>query len=235
MMGGATRIITKGEELFRQGKYLHTAEILNKLVFAEPNNQRAKDLLADVYEQIGYQKESPSLRNSFLAGAYELRNGIPKGASPKASGPDIIRAMSTDLWLDFLAIRMDGSKVAGKHFVINLVTPDNDEQYVVELSNSTLTNIKGFQADAPNLTITIDRLDRSDLEAVMMGKVTFDEQIESGKARLSGSREPYEVLKNSLVQFHMGFEVLPGTGGTSLTAPNSSFEQPAPSINTVAG
>ena len=85
MMGGASRIIAKGKQLAEQGKYLYAVEILNKLVFAEPSNQTAKDLLADVYEQIGYQKESPSLRNSFLAGAYELRHGIPQGASDRKS------------------------------------------------------------------------------------------------------------------------------------------------------
>ena len=95
--------------------------------------------------------DSPSLRNSFLAGAYELRHGIPKGASPKTAGPDMIRAMSTDLWLDFLGIRLDGSKLAGKRFVMNLITPDNGEKFVVELSNSTLTNIKGQLANKPEI------------------------------------------------------------------------------------
>ena len=67
-----------------QGKYLEAVEILNRLVFAEPKNQAAKDLLADVFEQIGYQKESPSLRNSFLQGAYELRSGLPGGVAGQA-------------------------------------------------------------------------------------------------------------------------------------------------------
>ena len=67
MMGGAEKIMAKGKELYDQGKYRHAIEILNKLVYAEPKNQAAKDLLADVFEQIGYQKESPSVRNSFLA------------------------------------------------------------------------------------------------------------------------------------------------------------------------
>ena len=228
MMGGAEKIMAKGKVLHDQGQYLHAAEILNKLVFAEPANQSAKDLLADVYEQIGYQKESPSVRNSFLAGAYELRNGIPQGASPKASGPDMVRAMTTDLWLDFLGIRMDADKAEGKQFVINFITPDNGEQYVVELSNSTLTNIKGQLAKSPDLTITMNR---SDLEAVMMGAATFDQQIEAGKAKLDGDRKPYDELKTMLVQFNMGFEVLPGTGGTSLTTPANVFQQMPPAIS----
>lgn len=210
MMGGASKVIAKGNQLIAQGKYLHAIEILNKLIFAEPNNQRAKDLLADAYEQLGYQKESPSLRNSFLAAAFELRNGIPKGASPKASGPDMISGMTTGLWLDFLGVRLNSKKVEGKRFVINFVTPDNDEKFVVELSNSTLTNIAGHQARKPDLTLTMKR---SDLETVMMGKATFDKQIDEGKAKLAGNREAYNVLKGALDQFTMDFEILPGTGG----------------------
>jgi alkyl sulfatase BDS1-like metallo-beta-lactamase superfamily hydrolase len=83
-----------------QGKYLEATEILNKLVFAEPKQPgRAKDLLADTFEQLGYQKESPSVRNSFLQGAYELRNGLPGGVPPRTTGPgrdprDVDRAVA---------------------------------------------------------------------------------------------------------------------------------------------
>ena len=70
-----------------EGKYLLAQEILNKLVYAEPQNQAAKDLLADVFEQIGYQQENPGLRNSYLAGAYELRQGIPRAKSPIRAAP----------------------------------------------------------------------------------------------------------------------------------------------------
>jgi alkyl sulfatase BDS1-like metallo-beta-lactamase superfamily hydrolase len=225
MMGGASQIIAKGRELHEQGKYRHAQEILNKLVYAEPGNQEAKDLLADVFEQIGYQQESPSVRNSFLAAAYELRSGIPAGTSPKTSGPDMIRAMTTELWLDFLAIRLDSRKAEGKQFKINLVTPDNKEKFVVELSNATLTSIEGFQADDADLTIFINR---SDLVNTMMGAVSFDEQISSGKATIVGNRQVYEQLKTMLVHFDLGFEIMPGTGARDLTPPKKTFEQEEP-------
>ncbi len=225
MMGGAKKIIAKGRELYDQGKYRHAQEILNKLVYAEPQNQEAKDLLADVFEQIGYQQESPSVRNSFLAAALELRSGIPEGASPKTGGPDMIRAMTTELWLDFMGIRLDSKKAEGKQFKINLVTPDNKEKFVVELSNGTLTNIEGFQADGADLTITIDR---EDLEKTMMGAVSFDEQISAGKAKLVGNRQVYEQLKTMLVHFDLGFEIMPGTGAKDLTPDQKAFEQEQP-------
>jgi alkyl sulfatase BDS1-like metallo-beta-lactamase superfamily hydrolase len=231
MMGGSKKIIAKGKKLYKQGKYRHAQEILNKLVYAEPGNQAAKDLLANIFEQIGYQQESPSVRNSFLAGALELRNGIPSGASPKTAGPDMIRAMTTNLWLDFLAIRLDSKKAEGINFIINLVTPDNDEKFAVELSNATLTNIKGFQAKKPDLTITIDR---ADLEKVMMGATSFDDQIKAGKAKLVGDKKPYEQLKTMLVHFDLGFEILPGTKpATPAKATENPFEQKPPTVKAI--
>ncbi|MCZ6463802.1 MAG: SCP2 sterol-binding domain-containing protein, partial [Proteobacteria bacterium] len=208
MMGGAKKIMAKGNELHEQGKYLEATEILNKLVYAEPQNQKAKDLLADVYEQIGYQQETPGLRNSFLAGAFELRSGFPEGAPPKTSGPDLVRAMSTELFLDFLGIRMDSKKAEGIEFTINLATPDNGEKFLIELSNATLTNVEGYQADDADLTITIDR---ADLESVMMGTKTFAAQIEDGTARIEGNAEVLSQLGSTMIDFDLAFEIIPGT------------------------
>jgi len=208
MMGGADKIMAKGKSLFDQGKYREAYEILNKLVYAEPQNSKAKDLLADVYEQVGYQKESAGVRNSFLSAAYELRHGMPKGVPPKTGGADMIRGMSTELWLEYLGIALDGSKVANQHFIFNLKTPDNGEQFVVELSNSTLTNIKGQQASKPDLTIT---LDRADLEGVMARKTSFDQLVAAGKATFEGDRKPFELLMAAITPFTPTFELLPGT------------------------
>ena len=58
---------------------------MNKLVQAEPDNAEAKDLLADIFEQLGYQQENSGMRNSFLNGAYELRTGIPQGETADSS------------------------------------------------------------------------------------------------------------------------------------------------------
>jgi len=215
MMGGSQKIMTKGMQLYKQGKYREAMEIVNKLVYAEPNNVAAKDLLADIFEQIGYQKESPSVRNSFLGAAYELRHGMPSGASPKSNGPDMIKAMTTELWLNSLAISMDSKKAVGMKFVINLSTPDNGEKFVLEMSNSTLTNIKDQQAKNPTLTIT---LNRSDLEKVMGGQTTFDQLLAEGKVKFEGDRQAFDQLKSALTIFVPDFELMPGTKGKSPAA-----------------
>ena len=57
--------------------------------------------------------------------------------------------MTTELFLNFLGIRMDSRKAEGMRFTINLITPDNGEKFIVELENATLTNIEGFLAKSP--------------------------------------------------------------------------------------
>ena len=221
MMGGSAKIIARGEELLAQDKLLLATEILNKLVFAEPQNQQARRVLADVYEQLGYRAESTSVRNSFLQGAFELRNGQPGGIPPRATGPDVIRAMSTEQWLDFVGISLDPKKAEGMRFTVNLVTPDNGEQYTIEMTNATLTNIKGFQAKNPDLTVTVNR---ADLNQVMMGQSSFDDLIAAGKARFEGDRTGFDRLRTILVPFTPDFEILPGTAAKVPTTPPKPFE-----------
>jgi alkyl sulfatase BDS1-like metallo-beta-lactamase superfamily hydrolase len=208
MMGGAQKIMERGRQLHDEGRYLHAQEIVNKLVQAEPQNQAAKDLLADIFEQLGYQQENPGLRNSYLAAAYELRTGIPQGEAVSSSSPDVIRAMSTELFLNFLGIRMDSRKAEGMRFTINLITPDNDEKFIIELENATLTNIKGFLANKPNLTLTINR---SDLEQTMMGAKTLEAQLADGTAKAQGDVGILKQLASTLVDFDPRFEIMPGT------------------------
>ena len=208
MMGGARKILAKAKDLIASGKYLHATEILNRLVQAEPDNREAKDLLADAFEQIGYQQENPGLRNSFLAAAYELRNDIPNAPITSSSSPDVIRVMTTGQFLDFLAIRMDGRKTRGMKYGINLVTPDNSEKYAIELNNETLTNIRDFQLPKPDLTITINR---SNLEQVMMGRKTLTAMIQDGTAKTKGDTSILAKIGAAMVTFDPRFPIMPGT------------------------
>jgi len=222
MMGGAEKILARGQELFDAGKYKLASEIVDKLVHAEPDNRAAKDLLADVFEQLGYQQENPGLRNSFLAGAYELRSGIPQGERAETAGPDVIRAMSTELFLNFLGIRMDSRKAEGMRFTINLITPDNGEKFLIELDNATLTNLEGFLADDPDLTLVINR---TDLERTMIGEVELEKQIADGTAKVEGDVGVLKKLASTMVDFEPLFEVLPGTKATeSQIAQTNAYE-----------
>ncbi len=222
MMGGSEPILERSRALVEEGRYLLAVELLNPLVYAEPGNERARHLLADAFEQVGYQQESPSVRNSFLAAALELRSGIPTGVAPSSTGPDLIRALSTGQFLDFLGIRLDLAKAQEHEFTINLVTPDNGERFAIELRNGTLTNLQGFLAEDPDLTLTINR---SDLEEAMTGQAPLAQQVADGRAVLDGDPAPLLALADMLVHFELGFEIMPGTGAATASAELDAFAQ----------
>jgi alkyl sulfatase BDS1-like metallo-beta-lactamase superfamily hydrolase len=208
MMGGADNILAKGRSLYDAGRYRHAMEIVNKLVYAEPDDTRAKSLLADIFEQLGYQYESASMRNSFLSATRELRSGTPKSSGVNTGGPDAIRALTTSQWWDAVAIRVDSQKADGISFKLNFVTPDTGERLVIEMSNGTLTNITDQTAPDADATLTINR---SDLLPVMMQQATFAQQIQQGKAELKGEVMPLVKLASTLAEFDPVFEIMPGT------------------------
>ena len=227
MMGGAGQIIARCQALHDAGDYMIASEILTKLVLAEPANQAARELLADVFEQLGYQQENPGLRNSFLSGAYELRNGIPTGETASSSSPDVIRAMSTELFLNFLAIRMDSRKAEGLAFTMNLATPDTGETFLIELRSATLTSIAGYQAEKPDVAMTVNR---SDLEQLMMGTETLESQVASGKVQIAGDASLLMKLAATMVDFDPRFEIFPGTAAQLDMAAHEPFEADTGSV-----
>lgn len=229
MMGGASAILARARTLHDAGDYKLEVEILNKLVQAEPSNGAAKDALADCFEQLGYQQENPGLRNSFLAAAYELRSGIPQGAAVSSASADVIRAMSTELFLNFLAIRMDSRRAEGLELTMNLVTPDNGERFVVELSNATLTNIEGYTDENADLTLTVNR---ADLETVMAGEATFEALLADGRATFEGGIGVLGTLAGLMVEFDPRFEIMPGTkrAGPELATANPYEVEPGAPI-----
>ena len=220
MMGGADAIVSRAQQLLEAGDYLLAVEVLNRLVYAEPEHVAGRRLLADAFEQVGYQQESPSVRNSFLAAALELRSGIPTGVAPKSTGPDLVRALSTLQFLDYLGIRLDSSAVGDVNFVMNLVTPDNGETFVVELSNRTLTSLQGFLSSTPDLTLTIDR---TDLEKTMIGVVPLQQQVASGAAVLEGDPTILLTLAGVLTQFEPTFAIMPGSTPDAAAVPADAF------------
>ncbi|TNE34240.1 MAG: MBL fold metallo-hydrolase, partial [Alphaproteobacteria bacterium] len=108
-MGGADRVIALAKIAMTTGDYRWSSDLLQQLVFADPANSDAKALLADSYEQQGYQAESAIWRNQFLVAADELRNGARQAFATQS--PDMIQAIDTGLLLDSAAARYAPGKL----------------------------------------------------------------------------------------------------------------------------
>jgi alkyl sulfatase BDS1-like metallo-beta-lactamase superfamily hydrolase len=116
---------------------------------------------------------------------------------------------------------MDSRRAEGIEFVMNLVTPDNGERFVVELSNATLTNIQGYTSDNAQLTLTVKR---TDLERVMSGETTLDALLADGTAQFEGDIAILGQLAGLMVDFDPRFEIMPGTSLRTELPETEDFE-----------
>lgn len=205
-MGGADHLLQMARASFDRGEYRWVVEVVNKLVFADPTNQAARNLQADALEQLGYQAENAGWRNSYLVAAQELRNGVPRNLpSLRVSNPDALAAMDTGLLFDYLGVRMNAKKAEGEDFSINLVLPDKNEQYLLELKNSHLNNIKGVQSENAEQTVTIDR---ADLNRLMLKEVSPVRLVFEGKLKSSGNPLLLAKLFGMLDDFDFWFDIV---------------------------
>lgn len=205
MMGGEKHILSQAKISFESGEYRWTAELLNHLIFAQPDNLAAKYLQADTFEQLGYMAESAGWRNNYLAGAWELRNGLPKSLPATRAGPDMLVAMDSELIWDFLGVRLNREKALGKEFKINIQMPDVDQKYLLELKNSHLNNIAEIQDPKADCTVVINR---SDLNLMLLKQTSFMDLMKTGKLKIEGDQQVFVTLLGSLDTFEFWFNIV---------------------------
>ena len=203
-MGGSEHIIEMAKEDFAKGEYRWVAEALDHLVFAQPDNEEAKNLLADTLEQLGFVAESGPWRNFYLSGARELREGVKPAPTPNTASPDVVQNMPIAMMLDYMAVRLNPEKAAGKKLKINFNFTDVNELYSVFLENSTLNNRQG-NADDADTTITTTR---ATLDNIMLGKLTVEKGIESGAIKVKGTKGKFKELQGMLDDFEFWFNIV---------------------------
>ncbi|MBA4696603.1 MAG: MBL fold metallo-hydrolase [Legionella sp.] len=204
-MGGATKIIAQARNDYAQGNYRWVAQVLNHVVFADPNNHEARNLEADALEQLGYQAESGPWRNFYLSGAKELRHGISKGATPDTASPDTIRAMSVDLFFDYLGVKLNGEKASHTVLTLNFVFPDIHAKYLLELNNGSLHHIQGYQSSHADATITINR---EILNQIILKQKTIESTQAHNELKIEGKQDALKQLLSFIDNFDFWFNIV---------------------------
>ena len=203
-MGGAAALLARARADFDKGEYRWVAEVLKHAVFADPANAAARALLADSYEQLGYQAESGPWRSIYLQGAWELRNGVPTSGGTVAAGPDTVMNMPVEMMFDYLAVRLNGPKAAGRRLALNLDFTDSKQQYALVVENGVLNYSRKPVADA-DATLTLDKLA---LAQIQLGKATVQEQVAAGRVRIAGREAAFGEFLALLDRYPFWFDIV---------------------------
>jgi alkyl sulfatase BDS1-like metallo-beta-lactamase superfamily hydrolase len=200
-IGGASRVIALARTAMEGGDYRWSSDLLQQLAFAEPDNAEAKSLLADSYEQQGYQAESAIWRNQFLAAASDLRNGAPESFTTQSA--DLIAAVPTQLLLDSAATRFDPQKLGGD-MTIGLTITDRNETAVIEANGRVMIGRMGPHAMDVDVTISGPR---AMLLAMLFLKRSVAEMRTAG-LKVDGDERNVQRLIDALDPMGAGFPIV---------------------------
>jgi alkyl sulfatase BDS1-like metallo-beta-lactamase superfamily hydrolase len=185
-MGGAAAVREKAEQAYARGDYRWAATLLDHLVFAAPDDERARELLARTYDQLGYQAESGPWRDVYLSGAHELRHGSEGSAFDPAAVADLLRHTPLEQLFAAMATRLDGPEAEGKTMTVNFVFTDLGESHVLTLENSVLHHRRRPEPD-PAADVTV-RLTKDFFLRMVARQAGLREMIFSDDFAVDGSR-----------------------------------------------
>jgi alkyl sulfatase BDS1-like metallo-beta-lactamase superfamily hydrolase len=213
-MGGADAVLARAREDFARGEFRWVAQVASQLVFAEPDNAMARELAADAFEQLGYQAESATWRNAYLYGAKELRDGVMALPNRPPLSPDLVSALGVETLFDYLAIRLDPAKAAGKHWQIEWQVAETGEIVTLNLENCTLTQRPGRRQGAADAVV---RAGRAVLEQAALRPASLAGAIAAGTCRVDGDAGKLAALFDMFDDFRLMFDIVT-PGRAALTA-----------------
>jgi len=204
-MGGPDEVLKKATEAFESGDYRWVVEVVNHLVFADPDNIQARNLQANALEQLGYQSESGQWRNFYLTGARELRNGVLEGAAARTISKDMVSAISLDMFFDYMAVRLNGPKAAGKVLDLDFHFTDSDQHHSVNISNGVLHHRQGTPTAEPDVSI---ELTRNAFVALTMLGTPPDQLVQAGAITVTGNESALTDVLSMLDEFEFWFNIV---------------------------
>ena len=198
-LGSTEAVLLRAKKDYNKGEYQWVAQITKELVFADPSNQKARNLCADALEQLGYQAESGAWRNAYLMGAAELRNGNLSGRARTANGlTNSMRAMTVSMLLDYIAILTDANAAQNDDLTLNLTVTDENEQFYVTRKNGVLLTYPGENRPDAQASVTCRRLQ---LFALMTGQ-------QAGQVQITGDATVLKRLLAYASKFEKTFNVI---------------------------
>lgn len=204
-MGGAEAILARAGTDMEAGNFRFVAQVLNHLVFAQPDNTEARNMLADAYEQMGYLAESAPWRNAYLFGAQELRNVHAGNSKEAVALPDSIGALTSEQVWDLLSVRVNGPRAQDQSIVMRFEFTDTGESTDVRLCNGVLTY--GPTSDENELNVTYV-LSRSDFNRMLTDQERFADLGIGRKNESKGDLTAMDRLLSYLDEFDADFGIV---------------------------
>src|ERR1043165_3398982 len=234
-MGGPDNVLTLAKAAFDEGDYRWVAEVVNHVIFADPDSTQvnpqnptianAKLLQADALEQMGYQAESGPWRNVYLMGAHELRHAVSHFLKPHPLSMAVMSAMTLDQYFDYMGLRFNAFAAQVKPGFIPrskinwiVMNPGALPQfYALELIDYTLPYTSyGKESELPfdpDCTVTLERQTLNEITTNPNLTMTqaFEQAVAEHKIVVKGDQNRVTAIFDLLDIFPANFNIVTPT------------------------
>jgi len=204
-MGGADSVLDRARRDFEAGDYRWVVEVGRHLVFADPGNRAARQLVADAMEQLGYQSESSTWRNAYLLGAKELRLGAPKPGPGAVISRKVVSMLPMGMFFDYLAIRVNAEKAEGLRLLVDWRMTDEGSRHRLTLSHSALSHLPGSHGAQAMATVSTTR---EQLAAIVTAGKPLAAAPETGLLEVAGDAAMVRRLFATFDEFPSNFNIV---------------------------
>jgi alkyl sulfatase BDS1-like metallo-beta-lactamase superfamily hydrolase len=183
-MGGSEAILRRAGDYMAKGDYRWVGEVLNHVVFAEPDNLPAREMLAEAYRQMGYQAESGPWRDIYLSGAAELISGQVKQRFLKANSKAFLQEVPLEQFMKALSVNLDAEKAEGESLTLNVFFTERQQNFVLTIRNSVM-----YYQEAPfnEIADVSIKLSQDMFIGILVGEVSAIEMVGSDQLSIEGS------------------------------------------------
>lgn len=202
-LGGADRTLALAQNAMAGGDYRWASDLLQNLVFAVPDNAAAKAMLAQSYQQQGFQAESAIWRNQFLSAASDLTRGRPQMSATQSN--DMIAAISTQELLDSAATLFAPERSGRRGFTVAIDLSDRKETAMLEVGEQAIIGRVGALPAKADVTF---RGPRRALLALLFVRMPVSAVAGMEGVVIEGDQAALQALVDALDPMPQGFDIV---------------------------
>ncbi len=179
---GEEKVIFEARSALEQGKNRWALELVNYLLFAEPDHPEGKAIKVQAMRSLGLASMNPNGRNYYLTQALELEGHTIDPEVMTSEKLALIKTFPIGNFIQAMTVALNPEKSAGVNKTLSFDFTDADEQYSLNVRSGIAEFIHGEVADADiRVSVTAD-----DWIELVLGERSFAAALTSGSLSVEG-------------------------------------------------
>ncbi len=194
---GEDKVVAEARNALEQGKHRWALELVNYLLFAEPDHSEGKAIKIQAMRSLGQASMNPNGRNYYLSQALELEGHT---VEPEVMTPEklaLIKTFPIGNFIQAMTVALNPEKSSGVDKTLSFDFTDAEEQYSLHVRSGIAEFIRGDIANA-DIRVSVTADEWIDL---VLGEKSFATALATGSLSVEGGMTQLPGLVSFLSLF----------------------------------